>query len=177
MRKLIFVWLACIIAITACAILCHNTMKQSIYYHTYDNQYALLEQAKDQLNQGKTVENLVSEIQIETSKQCFIVVYDEVHAISYTNATFNELPLTVPLTLVIHDDYHEDIYTPNETLKFATVSTSYDTGHIIVGQTMEKYDALYQESMNDLLYIYSFLCIGIFPILLVFHLLTKNHKA
>ena len=66
------------------------------------------------------------------------------------------------------------IYTPNETLKFATVSTSYDTGHIIVGQTMEKYDALYQESLNDFTYIYSFLCIAIFPILLVLHLLTKS---
>ena len=176
MRKLVFTWLTCIIAISACAILCYNTMKQSIYYHTYDNQYALLEQAQAQLNQGKSVESLVSEMQLETSKQCFIVVYDELHAISYTNATYNEQPLTVPLTLVIHENYHEDIYTPNETLKFATVSTSFDKGHIIVGQTMEKYDTLYQESVNDLLYIYSFLCIAIFPLLFIFKLLCKNDK-
>ena len=177
MRKLIFLWLAGIVVISACTLLCHSTMKQAISYQTYDDQYALLEQAKELLNQDKKINTLANEMVLETSQQCFIVVYDEVHAISYTNATFEEKPLSVPLTLVIHDEYHEDIYTPNEQLQFATVACSYDKGHIIVGKSMQRYSTMYQTYTDNLLYMYGILCIALFPILFVFKLLTKNDKS
>ena len=177
MRKLIFLWLAGIVIISACTILCHSTMKQAISYQTYDDQYTVLEQAKELLNQNKKIDTLLNEMVLETSQQCFIVVYDELHAISYTNATFEEKPLTVPLTLVIHDSYYEDVYTPNEQLQFATVSCSYDAGHIIVGKSMSRYNTIYQEYTNNLLYIYGILCIGLFPVLFIFKLLTKNDKS
>ena len=177
MRKLIFVWLASIIVITSCTILCHNSMKQSLSYHTYDEQTELFEQAKELLNQGQAVNTLVNNVTLETTSQCFIVVFDEVHAISYTNATFNEQPLTVPLTLAIHDENHEDIYTPNETLRFATVSGAYDKGHLVVGKTMHRYDTMYAEYTNQLLYIYGVLCLIAFPLLFIFHLLCKNDKV
>lgn len=177
MRKLIFIWFACIVVITACTILSHTSMKQSLSYHTYDEQYEVLEQAKELLNQQKTVDTLLNQVALETTNQCFIVVYDEVNAISYTNATLNEQPLTIPLTLVRHDTYHEDIYTPNETLRFATVSCAYDTGHVIVGKTMHRYDTMYNEYTNQLLYIYGVLCLVTFPVLCILRLLTKNGKV
>ena len=60
MRKLIFIWLACIVVITACTILSHTSMKQSLSYHTYDEQYEVLEQAKELLNQTDCFKKLVS---------------------------------------------------------------------------------------------------------------------
>ena len=179
MRKLVFTWLTCIVVITACAILCHTTMSQSLQYHLYDEQYKIIEQAKEQLNQNQTVENLVNDpIALETTKQCFIVVYDKVHAVSYTNATYQEKPLTVPLSLVVTKDdaYHESVYTPETNLRFATVSVAYDNGHIIVGQSMADYDATYTKYANSLVYVYGALCMILFPILWILHILYKNGK-
>ena len=67
MRKLIFIWFACIVVITACTILSHTSMKQSLSYHTYDEQYEVLEQAKELLNQDKKVDTLLNQVALETT--------------------------------------------------------------------------------------------------------------
>ncbi|MDD6467923.1 MAG: hypothetical protein PUF50_07040 [Erysipelotrichaceae bacterium] len=170
MHKVLFTWLTGIIIITCCTFLCHMTLLQSLQYHLYDQQQELAYQLQEALNQQKDItSHVVQNIDIETNQNCFVVVYDSVYAISYTNATYKERPLTIPLSLVISptDEPLSSIYTPDKGLRFATVSLPYDKGHVIVGKSTALFDSYVSQAERFLIYLYGFLCMITFPLIWV----------
>lgn len=172
MRKVLFTWLIAIAILSCCTFLCHMTFSQSLQYHLYDQQETLAYNIVETLNQQDDVSTLAPKnVRLEDSQRCFVVVYDKVHAISFTNATYQENPLTLPLSLVINqkNEPMQSIYTPNETLRFATVSVPYENGHVVVGKSTAMYDIKIAQAQQLLIYLYGFLCMITFPVIWIFY--------
>ena len=167
MRKLVFTWLCIIIVFTLFAGLSYINMDISFKYHLYDEQNALLEQAVETLNQDKSVKGLFAEtVTIESTTQCFVVVYDEVNAVVYTNGTYLQNPLYLPLSLVITSEGKslQSFWTPSEDLNFATVSKAYNSGHVIVGKNSNYYQDNRHNYQEVLTYIYGLGCVISLPL-------------
>jgi hypothetical protein len=176
MRKAIFTWLCIVIVFTLFAGLSYLNMDISFKYHLYDEQNALIEQAVEALNQDKSVKGLfVEKLTIEQTNQCFVIVYDEVNAVTYTNGTYQEKPLYLPLSLVLTSPGKslQTFWTPSNDLHFATVSKAYNSGHVVVGKNSNYYNTNRHNYQEVLIYVYGLGCVVSLPLVLALRKICK----
>jgi len=166
MKKVIFIWLNIVLVFTIFAVFSYINMDTSFKYHLYDEQNELVEKAVDLLNSGGDISTLVSsDIEVETTSQLFIIVYDKTTAVKYTNATYNEEPLYVPPTLALAKEGStlQSIWNVDD-MQFATASKAYNDGYVLVGKSSLYYQTNVDSYTKALTYIYGFACVVTLPI-------------
>lgn len=170
MKKICFLWLCSAAILISVALVQYFGIKHAWMIEQYRQSDILLQQVYEALETDQSLASLsIKPIALETSEQCFVIVYDEVNAIRYNTATLDEQPAVVPLSIALASDgepVHE-VWTPMETKRFVISTRAYANGHIVVGQSMKQYEQQLNAYQQTMLYMTGFAVIAMLPILLL----------
>lgn len=139
MRKILFLWLNGLLVLAGVTIICLFAVEQTSDLHTYESLDQLSLQAKQKLNQGTGVTDLLAGTDVATDYTPFIIVYDQSNNVLYTNAVNGESSFTLPLSLAITDQtgiVHQT-WKPENTHTYAISTQAYDTGYVSIGVNID----------------------------------------
>ena len=139
MRRIIYLWLNGVLVLAGVTIICLFAIEQTSDLHNYESIDQLSLQAKQKLNQGMGVTEMLAAMDVETDYTLFIIVYDQSNNVLYTNAVNGESSFTLPLSLAITDQtgiVHQ-LWKPENTHTYAIATQSYDTGYVSIGVNID----------------------------------------
>lgn len=143
LKNILRIWLPIAVVTTAFSMLAYTTVQQSLRQGLNDPQIQMAEDAAYALNNGATIDSVMSGDQIEMSHSLapFLIVYDSSQKPVAGSGVLNgELPSLPDGVLDYTKQNGEDrvSWQPNNDTRIAVVIVPYNNGYVLAGRNMRE---------------------------------------